>query len=186
MRISESRYSNPERLPERAETDSFNMHRDQWTGVSPEGQKIWDQLSEEDKAVILKKTPTSNSSKPSRSTIHQKPNSRKVNIHETSVYDVIMANAHQLEYGEQDTEAVDDAAVLEDTRPQMMRPRHCMHFSLVAEMMPRQPTSTTYCPLVQSVLRTSHVKPTRTLPIVLANTKLTNPVPSSIMAQTVV
>ena len=26
------------------------MHRDQWTGVSPEGQKIWDQLSEEDKA----------------------------------------------------------------------------------------------------------------------------------------
>ena len=25
------------------------MHRDQWTGVSPEGQKIWDQLSEEDK-----------------------------------------------------------------------------------------------------------------------------------------
>ena len=25
------------------------MHRDQWTGVSPKGQKIWDQLSEEDK-----------------------------------------------------------------------------------------------------------------------------------------
>ena len=25
MRISESRYSNPERLPERAETDSFNI-----------------------------------------------------------------------------------------------------------------------------------------------------------------
>ena len=93
------------------------MHRDQWTGVSPEVQKIWDQLSEEDKAVILKKTPTSNSSKPSRSTIRQKPNSHKVNIHETSVYDFIMANAHQLEYGEQDTKAVDDAAVLEDTSP---------------------------------------------------------------------
>ena len=66
------------------------MHRDQWTGVSPEGQKIWDQLSEEDKAVILKKAPTSNSTKPSCSTIHRKPNSRKVNIHETSVYDFIM------------------------------------------------------------------------------------------------
>ena len=39
------------------------MHRDQWTGVSPEGQKIWDQLSEEDKAVILKKSTTSNSMK---------------------------------------------------------------------------------------------------------------------------
>ena len=37
------------------------MHRDQWTGVSPEGQKIWDQLSEEDKAMILK-MPTSDSS----------------------------------------------------------------------------------------------------------------------------
>ena len=85
--------------------------------MSPEGQKIWDQLSEEDKAVILKKTPTSNSSKPSHSTIRQKPNSHKVNIHETSVYDFIMANAHQLEYGEQDTEAVDDATDLEDTGP---------------------------------------------------------------------
>ena len=39
------------------------MHRDQWTGVSPEGQKIWDQLSEEDKAVILKNTPTSSLSR---------------------------------------------------------------------------------------------------------------------------
>ena len=65
------------------------MHRDQWTSVSPEGQKIWDQLSEEDKAVILKKTPTSTSTKPSRSTIRQKPNSHKVNIHKTSVYDFI-------------------------------------------------------------------------------------------------
>ena len=52
------------------------MHRDQGTGVSPEGQKIWDQLSEEDKAVILKKTPTSNSTKPPCSFNHQKSNSR--------------------------------------------------------------------------------------------------------------
>ena len=93
------------------------MHRDQWTGVSPEGQKIWDQLSEEDKAVILKKAPTSNSTKPSRSTIHRKPNSRKVNIHETSVYDFIMANAHQLDYGEQGTDAEDDTSDVEDTGP---------------------------------------------------------------------
>ena len=41
------------------------MHQDQWTGMSPEGQKIWEQLSEEDKAVILKKKPTPNSTKPS-------------------------------------------------------------------------------------------------------------------------
>ena len=77
--------------------------------MSPEGQKIWDQLSEEDKAVILKKAPISNSTKPSRSSIHQKPNSHKVNIHETSVYDFIMANAHQLDHGEQDAAAEDDA-----------------------------------------------------------------------------
>ena len=31
MRISESRYSNPERLPERAETDSFNKRRDHYS-----------------------------------------------------------------------------------------------------------------------------------------------------------
>ena len=102
------------------------MHRDQWTGVSPEGQKIWDQLSEEDKAVILKKaptsnptkpSPTSNPTKPSRSTIHRKPNSRKVNIHETSVYDFIMANAHQLDYGEQGTVVEYGIADVEDTGP---------------------------------------------------------------------
>ena len=89
------------------------MHRDQWTGVSPEGQKIWDQLSEEDKAVILKKTPTSNSTKPPHSFNHRKSNSHKVNVHETSVYDFIMANAHQLDYGEQDTDAEDDTPDVE-------------------------------------------------------------------------
>ena len=93
------------------------MHRDQWTGVSPEGQKIWDQLSEEDKAVILKKMPPSTSTKPSHSTIHPKPNSRKVNIHETSVYDFLMANAHQLDYREQDTNIEDDITDMEATGP---------------------------------------------------------------------
>ena len=85
--------------------------------MSPEGQKIWDQLSEEDKAVILKKAPTSNSTKPSCSTIHRKPNSHKVNIHETSVYDFIMANACQLDYGEQGTEVEEGIADVEATGP---------------------------------------------------------------------
>ena len=92
------------------------MHRDQWTGVSPEGQKIWDQLSEEDKPVILKKTPTSNSMKPPHSFNHWKSNSCKVNVHETSVYD-FMANAHQLDYGEQDTNAEDDTPDVEVASP---------------------------------------------------------------------
>ena len=93
------------------------MHRDQWTGVSPDGQKIWDQLSEEDKAVILKKAPTSNSTKSSHSSIRRKPNSHKVNIHETSVYDFIMANTHQLDHGEQDANAEDDAPDVEAASP---------------------------------------------------------------------
>ena len=93
------------------------MHRDQWTGVSPEGQKIWDQLSEEDKAVILKKAPTSNAAKMSRSTTRRKHSSHKVNIHETSVYDFIMANAHQLDYGEQGTNVEDDTLDVEATGP---------------------------------------------------------------------
>ena len=85
--------------------------------MSPEGQKIWDQLSEEDKAVILKKAPTSNSAKLSRSTTRRKPSSHKVNIHETSVYDFIMANAHQLDYGEQGTDVEDDTLDVEATGP---------------------------------------------------------------------
>ena len=39
------------------------MGIDQWKGLSPEGQKTWDQLSEEDKAIILEKS-TTGSSKP--------------------------------------------------------------------------------------------------------------------------
>ena len=34
------------------------MGIDQWKGLSPEGQKTWDQLSEADKAVILRKLTT--------------------------------------------------------------------------------------------------------------------------------
>ena len=62
------------------------MHQDQWTGMQLKGQNIWDQLLGEDKAVILKKKPTSNRPKPLCTFYNQKPNS-------------IMANAHQLDYG---------------------------------------------------------------------------------------
>ena len=81
-------------------------HQDQWTGMQPEGQKIWDQLLGEDKAAILKKKPTSNPPKPLCTFYNQKPNS-------------IMANAHQLDYGEQGTNKFGNyckrqAAVAED------------------------------------------------------------------------
>ena len=64
--------------------------------MPPEGQKFWDPLLGEDKAVILKKKPTSNPPKPLCTFYNRKPNS-------------IMANAHQLDYGEQGTNAEDDA-----------------------------------------------------------------------------
>ena len=81
-------------------------HQDQWTGMQPEGQKIWDQLLGEDKAAILKKKPTSNPPKPLCTFYNQKPNS-------------IMANAHQLDYGEQGTNAEDDTVTtgVEDMSP---------------------------------------------------------------------
>ena len=162
------------------------MHRDQWTGVSPEGQKIWDQLSEEDKAVILKKTPTSNSSKPSRSTIRQKPNSRKVNIHETSVYDFIMANAHQLDYGEQGTGVEDDTADMEATGPPDDEAQ-TLHAFLASHGNDASPAD------LRNMLSTSskraadkpHQAPTPSLPTPWASIVLTNPVPSSIVVQMV-
>ena len=82
------------------------MGIDQWKGLSPEGQKTWDQLSEEDKAIILKKS-TTGSSKPTRPFNKHTPTSQKANVHDTSVYDFIVANLHLLDYGETtgDTEA---------------------------------------------------------------------------------
>ena len=85
--------------------------------MSLEGQKIWDQLSEEDTAMILKKKPTSNLSKPLRSFNTQKPNGSEGDLPEASVYDFIMANLHQLDYGEQGTNVEDDTTGLEDMSP---------------------------------------------------------------------
>ena len=82
------------------------MGIDQWKGLSPEGQKTWDQLSEEDKAIILRKS-TTGSTKPTRPFNKRTPTSQKANVHDTSVYDFIVANSHLLDYGETtgDTEA---------------------------------------------------------------------------------
>ena len=74
------------------------MGIDQWKGLSPEGQKTWDQLSEVDKAVILKKS-TTGSSKPNCPFNKRNPTSQKANVHDTSVYDFIVANVHLLDYG---------------------------------------------------------------------------------------
>ena len=82
------------------------MSIDQWKGLSPEGQKTWDQLSEDDKAIILRKSSTG-SSKPTHPFNKRTPTSQKANVHDTSVYDFIVANLHLLDYGETtgDTEA---------------------------------------------------------------------------------
>ena len=75
------------------------MQIEQWKSVSPDGQKIWDQLSDADKAVILKR-PAANLSRPNRPFNERKPDGQKVNVHDTTVYDFITANAHLLDYGE--------------------------------------------------------------------------------------
>ena len=161
------------------------MHRDQWTGVSPEGQMIWDQLLEEDKAVILKKAPTSNSAKLSRSTTRRKPNSHEVNIHETSMYDFIMANAHQLDYGEQGTGIEDDTVDMEATVPPDDEAQ-TLHAFLASCGNDASPAD------LHNVLSTSSkraadkpVRPTPTLPTPWASIVLTNLVPSSIAVQMV-
>ena len=52
---------------------------------------------DEDKAVILKK-PATSSSRPNL--LECKPSSHMVNVHDTTLYDFIMANLHLLDYGE--------------------------------------------------------------------------------------
>ena len=89
--------------------NSVLMHFDQWKGMSPEGQKIWDQLSDEDKAIILKKPATTSSSRPNCPFNKRKPSSHMVNVHDTTVYDFVVANVHLLDYGEATDDAEDDA-----------------------------------------------------------------------------
>ena len=103
------------------------MHSEQWKGMSPNGQEIWHQYSDEDKAVVLSKPATvgmrpnqpSNErelSKPATVVMRRdqlsnehEPSSHKVNAHDTTVYDSIVANAHLLDYGEATDDAEDDA-----------------------------------------------------------------------------
>jgi hypothetical protein len=64
------------------------MHRDRWFALSKDAHSIWDQMSDADKAIILGKD-TSNSD--------TKTPTRKINLHETSVYDFIRANMHEVD-----------------------------------------------------------------------------------------
>jgi hypothetical protein len=64
------------------------MHRDRWFALSKDAHSIWDQLSDADKAIILGKD-TGNSD--------TKTPMRKINLHETSVYDFIRANMHEVD-----------------------------------------------------------------------------------------
>ena len=126
--------------------------------------------------MILKKKPTPNPTKPSHSFNNQNPSSHKVNIHETSVYDFIMANAHQLEYGEQDINVEDDTMGIEDTGPpddeaQTLHEFQASHGNNASRADLHNVLSTS-----SSALQTSPIKPTPTLPTVWANTELTNPV----------
>ena len=84
------------------------MHTEQWKSVSPDGQKIWDQLSDADKAVILKR-PAANLSRLNCPSNEHKPGSHKANVHDTTMYNFIAANVHLLDYGEAPDNAREDS-----------------------------------------------------------------------------
>jgi hypothetical protein len=64
------------------------MPRDRWFALKPEAQKIWDQLDDKEKAIILG-TGTS--------TGHVKAPTRNMNLHETSVFDFLQAHLHEVD-----------------------------------------------------------------------------------------
>ena len=73
------------------------MPRDRWFQLGDAARKIWDTLSEKDKAVILGKgEPGSGGNKSTSS----HTNDRQVNLHETSVFDFLQAHVHELEDNE--------------------------------------------------------------------------------------
>jgi hypothetical protein len=74
------------------------MPRDRWFALKPEAQKIWDQLDDKEKAIILGT---------STSTSHVKAPTRNMNLHETSVFDFLQAHLHE----------VDSATPVDDTEP---------------------------------------------------------------------
>jgi hypothetical protein len=82
-------------------TQRVTMHRDRWFALSKEAHSIWDQLSDADKAIILGKD-TGNGA--------TKTPTRKINLHETSVYDFLRANMHEV-----DTNGSVDDGVVEET-----------------------------------------------------------------------
>ena len=157
------------------------MGIDQWKGLSPEGQKTWDQLSEEDKAIILRKS-TTGSSKPTCPFNKRTPTSQKANVHDTSVYDFIVANSHLLDYGETtgDTEAdttADDNEV-DDSHDKDAQTLHAFLASCGDNSSPadiRNMLSTSLKHILLSRQRT--VKQTLMSPTWWTNTTWINPVP---------
>ena len=89
-------------------TNCVLMHSEQWKGMSPKGQEIWDQHSDEDKVVVLSK-PATVMTRPNQPSNEREPSSHKVNVHDTTVYDSIMVNTHLLDYEEATDDAEDDA-----------------------------------------------------------------------------
>ena len=88
------------------------MTRDQWYALDPSAQKLWDELSNEAKAIILKKpppapnpsqacpTPGPRSALGARPPSHQRPLQpprRRTNIHELDPLDEVVAYLHDLQ-----------------------------------------------------------------------------------------
>lgn len=73
------------------------MNRDRWYSLSDHARKIWDQLDDKEKAIILGIAPV------------EKAPPRKTNLHEISAFDFLQANLHEIDTGsEEDTEEISD------------------------------------------------------------------------------
>jgi len=78
------------------------MTKDKWFKLTPEACQIWDQLDNQAKVVILAPS--------SKNGTHTH---RKVNLHEISAYDYLLANMHHVE----DTPGVENPATVSDMDP---------------------------------------------------------------------
>jgi hypothetical protein len=78
------------------------MPRDRWFALKPEAQKIWDQLDDKEKAIILG-TGTS--------TGHVKAPTRNMNLNKTLVFDFLQAHLHEVDSTSvEETDPISDIA----------------------------------------------------------------------------
>ena len=98
----------PKQSPATFGLSPSRMTRDKWMKLTPEARQIWDQLDDHSKAVIL--APAGK---------HTTNGTRKINLHEISAYDYLLANAHSSsEHTSPDPDTQVDTSISELSPPE--------------------------------------------------------------------